>query len=407
MFSFLRKFDHRLWILAGGWVASSFGFSLALPFISLYFHSDLGLSLTAIGLYFGISALIRAVFQAYGGELADKLGRYSLMVASQLIRSVTFLFIAYAVAHHWGFYPVAGLLIFNSIFGALFQPAANATVADLVGREERTEAYAIVRVAGNLGWALGPAVGGFLAVNSYGVLFIFSSIMTFVSGLVVAFFLRGVGYMGTVQDKFRLRDILYLKGSELILKHAGLIFVLYLVVAQLIAPFSLYAVDLVGISKTQLGLLFSLNGMMVTFLQIPTTRILRKVKLTTQLSIGAAIYAVGYFSVGLVSTFAFFIVAFAVITMGENFISPPALSITANLAPQGRTGRYMGIYGFSVTAGWSLGPLLGGILLDWFKPHFVYSWGVIALIAVLSSIGFRMLTAKIPSQLNLSREFNK
>lgn len=407
MLNYFRKFDYRLWILAGGWVASAVGFSLAIPFVALYFHSELGLSLTNIGLFFGVAAIVRAIFQALGGELSDRLGRYHLMVFAQAIRSLIFCLIAYAIYSEWGFFRIGGLLIVNSIFGAMFQPAANATVADLVGVEKRTEGYSIVRVAGNLGWSIGPALGGFIAAKSYAILFIFSGMMTLLSSSIIAVFLRGIKNIKPREEKVRIREIFSLKGNELIFRHAALIFVLYLVVSQFMAPFSLYSVDFMGITKKQLGFLFTLNGLMVTFLQIPTTRVLKQIRLTIQLALGAAIYAIGYMLVGFTSTFAGFALAMVIITTGENFVSPPALAITANLAPRGRVGRYMGIYGFAVTAGWSLGPLMGGVLLDWVKPEFVYAWGVVAVLALVSSVGFGKMTGLMPPDLNLRKPLNK
>jgi MFS family permease len=74
------------------------------------------------------------------------------------------------------------------------------------------------------------------------------------------------------------------------------------------------------------------------------------------------------------------------------------------LAPPGRTGRYMGIYGFAVTIGWSFGPAVGGALLDIAKPHFVYTWSTISLFAVMAAIGFGWLTHQIPPELNRQKE---
>ncbi len=350
--AYITKFDRRLWILALGWVASAVGFSISIPFIALYFHSELGLSLIEIGLFFGVTAVIRASIQAIAGELSDRLGRYSLMVLAQLIRTVVFFATAIAIYYDSGFLTIGFLLIFNAIFGAMFQPAAQAAVADLVEFKDRTDAYAIVRVAGNFGWALGPGVGGFVAASSYSVLFIISGCMTLISSLIIARYLKGLKPRGNNAEPFKFKDMFTYKGNELILKFILFIFVIYLVFAQLIAPFSLYSVDLIGISKAQLGILFMLNGLMVAFFQLPTTNLLKKHRLTSQLTLGSLIFACGYLMVGLSATFVLFVIAMVLITTGENCISPPALALTANLAPEGKTGRYMGIYGFAVTFGW-------------------------------------------------------
>lgn len=397
---YIRKFDHRLWILSGGWIASAAGFSISIPFIAIYFHSELGMDLTTIGLFFGFTAIVRATTQAAAGELSDRMGRYPLMVVSQLIRSLVFFVTAVAVYLKLGFFPVGGLLILNSIFGAIFQPSAQAAVADLAKFNERSEAYAITRVAGNFGWAIGPAIGGFMAAKSYAILFIVSGFMTLISGLIIGIFLRGIKPKEHNNVPFRIKDILSYKGNELIIRHAAFVFILYLVFAQLIAPFSLYSVSLMGLPESRLGILFTLNGLLVTIFQLPTTRLMNRYRLTTQLFVGAIVYGAGYFLVGFAATFTFFIIAMVIITLGENCISPPALTLTANLAPEGRTGRYMGIYGFAVTFGWSMGPLIGTTLLDWTEPNYIYMWAIIALMAVISSLGFKTMSKRIPRELD-------
>jgi len=396
----LRRFDRRLWILGIGWIASATGFSISIPFIALYFHSELGMSLSEIGLFFGVSAIIRASSQAMAGELSDRLGRYPLMVFAQLVRSIIFLVMAYYVHKGHGFIVVGSLLILNTMFGALFQPAAQAMVADLVEAKDRTNGYAIVRVAGNFGWAIGPFIGGLVAAKSYSFLFIISGCMTFVSSMIIARFLKGVRQQERDVQPFSFRSLLNYRENRLIFQFAAYLLLLYIVIAQLIMPLSLYTVDIVGISKPQLGLLFAINGLMVTIFQLPTTHLMRKFKLTSQLILGAIVFGCGYFLVGVVATFVFFIGAMIIITIAENITSPPALALTANLAPAGKTGRYMGFYGFAVTFGWSLGPLVGSSLLEWVDPNYLYMWGIIAVLSFISAIGFRQLAHQLPDNMN-------
>jgi len=398
--AYVAKFDRRLWILALGWIASAFGFSISIPFIAIYFHSELGLSLVEIGLFFGATAVIRATTQALAGEISDRLGRYPLMVTAQLVRTIIFFITAYAIYNHAGFLIVGSLLMLNAIFGAIFQPAAQATVADLVAFQDRTDAYAVIRSAGNFGWALGPSIGGFVAASSYSILFIISGCMTLISSLIIAKYLKGIKTRGNNNGTLKLKDIFTYKGNEVILKFVFFVFLIYLVFAQLMAPFSLYTVDLIGISKAKLGLLFTLNGLIVAFFQLPITHLLKKHRLTSQLALGSIIFAGGYIVVGFSVTFALFIISIIIITLGENCVSPPALSLTANLAPEGRTGRYIGIYGFAVTIGWSLGPLIGLSLLDWFQPNYIFAWGIISLLALVSAVGFRLISKIIPVALN-------
>ncbi|UCE24890.1 MAG: MFS transporter, partial [Candidatus Zixiibacteriota bacterium] len=226
-----------------------------------------------------------------------------------------------------------------------------------------------------------------------------------VSGLVFLFFLKPPQAL-MAQDRFKLSDLIDIRKDPFLAGHSILIFALYLVVAQLIAPFSVYAVEMVRITEHQLGLLYALNGLMVVLLQIPVTRMLSKYRLTTQLALGAFVYAIGYGMVGTLVGFEYFVLAIFVVTVGEIFMSPPSLALTSRLAPDGRMGRYMGIFGFFVASGWSFGPLYGGVILDYFGTNAPLAWALISSLAIISGMGYLIFNKKLPARFNVGEESN-
>ncbi len=402
-FNFTKKFDKNLWVLSAGWFVSALGFALSIPFISIYFNARLGLSITEVGIFFGVMAIVRAIFQGIGGEISDRIDRRSILIFAQGARSVALLMIAISIGFDWGFWAVAGFLVVSSIFGAVFQPIANAMVSDILPEHLRLDGYAITRSALNLGWAVGPALGGLMAAKSYASLFIAASIVTLTASLLFLFFLKSVPYE-RASDKFKFKDIISIKDDPNFLMHSALTFILFLVVAQLIAPFSVYAVQIVGLSELQLGYLFAANGLLVGLCQLPVTRLLSGIRMTTQLFIGAILYAIGYTLVGAVHGFWFLMIALVVVTMGELAISPPSITLTSRLAPKGKTGRYMGIYGFMMASGWSFGPLYGGIILDnlaFNSP--LLAWAAISSMAVVAAVGYLMFQRKISDDINRPR----
>lgn len=397
--AYLRRFDRNLWALSFGWFVSAMGFSISVPFIAIYFHADLGLTAGQIGIFFGVLAVIRSGFQMAGGEMSDRIERRMLLVHSQWVRAASFLFLAVAIMVKQDFLTIATGLTVNFIFGAVFQPAANAMVSDILPREQRLDGYALTRTATNLGWAVGPALGGFLAGWSYGALFIISAVLTLCSGLVLAFFMTDPKRRKTT-DRFRLADIIAVKDDPFLARHVLWTFCLYLVVSQLIAPLSLYAVEMVGVSKARLGMIYTLNGLMVATLQVPVTRFFFRYRLTFQLALGAFLYAIGYTSFGLVTGFTGFIPAVVVITLGEMIMSPPSVTLTSRLAPEGRMGRYMGIYGFVVSAGWSFGPLYGGMILEHVAFSHLLAWVFIGSMALVAALGYRAFGNRLPENLD-------
>ena len=396
---FLSQFDTSLWVLISGWFVAAMGFAASIPFISIYFHSELGMSPSEIGLFFGAQAVVRALFQAVGGEMSDRLSRRWMLIHSQTIRAASFLLLGVAVQYGWGFWWVTVMFTFQSILGAILMPAVNALVADLLPPEKRLDGYAVARSATNLGWAVGPAFGGFMARTSYPMLFYFSAALTLGSALIFRYFLK-VPPVAAREDRFQLRDLLAVREDKNIAMHALLTLALYLVVAQLIAPFSVYAVEMVGISEGKLGLLFTLNGLLIALMQVPVTRLLARAKFTSQLAWGSILYFVGYGMLGFIHQFEYFIIAIFVVTLGEAVMSPPGMTLTSRLAPAGRMGRYMGIRGFAETAGWSLGPLYGGFILDNLAGQPQIAWIAISSLALVAAYGYFQFGKRLPNQYN-------
>lgn len=394
--AYVRQFDSRLWVLVFGWFVAAIGFSASMPFLSIYFRERLDLTTSEIGLFFAGIAVFRVVSQAIGGELSDRIGRHALIVQSQTFRAVTFVFIGVAIAYTWGFWATAILFAINSIFGSLYGPAINAMVADILPPEKRLDGYAVAHTASNLGWAAGPAIGGMIAHSSYSVLFYFSAAFAFVSAIIFQYGLK-VPAVTPTGERFKMSDLLAVKDDKYLAAQAGFTLLLYLVVAQLVVTLSLYTVTMIGISETDLGKLFSLNGILVVVLQIPITRILRRSRLTTQLACGSLLYFFGYSMFGYLIGFHNFMLAIMIVTMGEVMISPPGMTLTSRLAPPGRVGRYMGIRGFCETAGWSLGPVWGGFMLGHFGANPTLAWFVISSLALIAAAGFWLLGRRLPA----------
>jgi len=163
---------------------------------------------------------------------------------------------------------------------------------------------------------------------------------------------------------------------------------LFIVMGQMISTLSIFAVDMVGFSKAQFGLLLTLNGLIVIFFQYPMTLALKRIAKFRALILGSLLYAFGYLSLGWITQFGWALVAMAVITGGEIIHAPVSLSVIGELSPEDQRGRYMGLFGLSQTIGMAVGPLLGGILLDAFPSDLKLVWAPIASIALIAAIGY-------------------
>jgi len=416
--------DRRLLHLFIGRMLASTGFSIVIPFLSLYLHGERGVPMSLVGGLFFVAALTGAMGQIVGGELTDRLGRKVVLVGTQFTRAASFLGLGAAVLLHAPLYWFAIFTSVSAFAGRAFEPPSGAMVADIAEGGKRAEYYAVLRVGGNLGWALGPAIGGFLAALSYPSLFLISAGVLLLSGLFMAIMVqetsphrlaraaenRGAstilpsspGY--TPIPRFRLSDLGKTLRDESFLRYCWTSLLLFTVMAQLISTLSVYSVQWVGISKVQLGALYSLNGLMVVFLQFPVVRALARFRMTTALVAGSVLYAIGYATMGIGHGIQALTIAMFIVTLGEIVTTPASMNLVANFSGEGQRGRYMGVYGLFNSFGWSIGPLVGGLLLDFAAGRPMVLWAPIAFLTLIAAWAYWDLRRRIDRNMDLNYE---
>jgi MFS family permease len=394
--SFIKSYDFRLWVLFSGWLVSAMGFAMVIPYLSIYFHNQMKIPMSLVGILFGVAAISRALLGLIGGDLSDRLGRVKIMGLAQLFRGFIFLFMG-ALAYKGGsFYLWSLMVILNWMLGGFYQPVANAMAADIVPKEKRVEAYSILRIGGNTGWAIGPMIGGFLASASYPLLFVIGGILTFLSSALIFIFLTESVKPDPTKEKFTLKDLGKLKADHLFLLFCTISLLLFVVIGQLVSTISVYSVDYVGISEAQLGFLYALNGAIVIFFQLPASKFTQSKILTRVLLWGSIGYSTGYFLFGFSNSFVWLFFCMLIISFAEISVLPASMAIAANLSKEKHHGLYMGGYGLSYALGWSFGPLIGGVLIDLFSSTPILLWGIIALLGLGAAFGFSWLEKKLP-----------
>ena len=143
-----------------------------------------------------------------------------------------------------------------------------------------------------------------------------------------------------------------------------------------------YLRDTHGVPEQGFGYILSINAAMVVPFQFAITRRIAKYKPLTIMAVGTLLYAVGFGMYGFVSTYALFIVAMIVITMGEMLVAPNSQAMVAKFSPDDMRGRYMAVFGISGAIPWGVGPLLAGLILDNADPRWLwYAAGVLGLVA--------------------------
>jgi MFS family permease len=378
----ISDFPPQFWILFGGMLVNAAGSSLIFPFFTLYVRQRFGIPMATIGVAIGAMAGVGLISGAMGGALADRFGRKTLMVGGLMLAGAAS-FTMGVVDSLAAFVAVA---VFINLILPLSRPASEAMVADLVEPEKRARAYGLMRVAFNLGVVIGPAVGGFLAESSYFALFVGDAITSLFFAFIILFFIaetrpevgeeeravHGAGYGSLLRDTPFLMFCL-------------ISVTVVLVYAQMNSTWPVFMKENYGITERQYGLMMSLSASMVVLLQFPITSLTERYGRTTMLALAAVLYGIGFGLVGFVSTASLFALAIAIWTVGEMVHVPVAQAYVADVAPEDMRGRYMGAAGLTWGMGWSLGPLLAGLMMDLGDAHYVwYGCLVIGLLAALA-----------------------
>lgn len=362
----------------------SLGFSLTIPFLTIYLRQELGISMSLIGVMMTVGGVVGSLGASIGGAWSDRLGRRRLMIALLSLRGLSFLLMAYLVWTKGHFWLFSLVYVAASVFGTSIFPLVEAIISDVTRSERRAEAFGVMRVAANLGWALGPAIGGGLVGLGYHWLFVATAVSLFVSAWITRRKIRETLEKPAEHHQSLFGPVL---ADRKLLVFLFVCLAMFLARGQLVSTLSLHAAENVGLTKSQIGLLFGLNGGMVALLQVLVTKWTLPFRSLRALALASLLYGIGYFGVGLGHSMAAMVAAMVVITTAEMIETPTAAAYVSALAPEGSAGAYMGAFNLFLHLGWTVGPTVGGVLLDT-MPKPIYAWGLVAIMATVGAAGF-------------------
>jgi MFS family permease len=403
------EYPTQFWLLFWGLMISTIGASMIWPFLMIYVSKKLSLPVTAAASLMTINATFGLIFAFVAGPLTDRLGRKWVMVVSLAMNGVIYLLMSQAsTLLHFQL-----LMALTGVFNPLYRIGADAMMADLIPPDRRADAYSLLRTSNNVGVALGPAVGGFIASASYTIAFIIAASGMIFYSLLVSFRARETlpqhshaasagslellrGYKTIGRDR---RFVAFVFAYTLNQVCAALIWILL----------GMYANKNYQIQESQYGFIPMTNALMVVFFQVFVTRWTKRYPALWMLALGTFFYAIGTGSVAWGHSFWAFWLSMVILTIGELISTPTATTLVANLAPADMRGRYMSIYGLTWNVAAGIGPLYGGILSDNFGPVYAWYGGLgVGLVSVAAFITMAQRLGTIrpaeASVLNLSKK---
>jgi MFS family permease len=400
-----NEYPSQYWLMITGVVISTAGGSLIWPFLLIYASAKLGLPLSTVAALISVNAGTSLLSSFLAGTLADKIGRKVVMNFSLTLNGIAYFFLMRAET-----YPqFVILMILVGLSNPLYQVGADAMLADMIPSEKRTDAYAISRIANNAAFALGPAIGGFLAATSYDLAF-YGAATGYIVYSLLLFFLghETLEKLKAPNSPMESKQVEGQEGYARVFRDKGYMLFVSLMSIGLIAPTMLwilmpvYAKTNFGMPENLYGWIPTTNALMCVFIQYPVTQVSRRYKALPVAAIGMLIYAIGAGSVALMSGFGGFWLSMVILTFGELILVPTASKYVADLAPANLRGRYMGVYWLGWGLARTLAPLIGGFLNDAIAPRAIWIGGLI--IGLTSVTGLTLLSRFSRSQATIQAD---
>ncbi|MEP7320256.1 MAG: MFS transporter [Panacibacter sp.] len=365
--------------------------TMVIPFMTIYCTQSLGFSITQAGMIMGLFGFGAIVGAYMGGRITDKLGFYPMQVASLLTGGIMFISVGYLTS----FVSLAIGAFVLSACNESFRPANATAIAFYSKPENRTRSYSLNRLAINLGWAVGGALGGFLASVNYHLLFWVDGCTNIVAALLLLKLLpyvksgsKHAKEKHTVVRQSAYRDKVYVTFIVLTILYATCFF-------QLFTILPVFYKTQWHLNEQYIGMLMALNGIIIVFIEMVLVFSLEgKRPLTSFIRVGIFLVGAGYALHNIFPSSGWAaMVCITIMTFGEILSMPFMNSFWIKRTTENNRGQYAGMY----TIAWSIAQIAAPTLGSQVAAHSGYNtlcW-LLAGICIVASIGFSLLGSRI------------
>ncbi|NXY94061.1 MFS transporter [Streptomyces sp. BR123] len=397
-------------------VVDALGTGLFLPFAVVYFHAAKGIPLTTVGLMLSAGALLSLPAGPLGGRLIDRIGPRGVLVASNLIRVLTFT--AYVFTDTpWQLV----LLVTATLWGdSLFRPAVFALVAQVADDGHRARWYAMDRSLRNAGIGAGGLVGstlvGWGGTSGYTAVVALNAVSFLVAAGLVATWRRtaaprpagaagpdvpaGDGVPAGEAPEQRRGGYREVLADRAFLGVLATVWVFALCDLALTVLLSAYVIEARGLPAWQPGMLFAINTVMVVLAQTALARAVERYRRPGVLQVAAVLWMVSFVLFAAVPgehaglAFGGLVLGMVVFTVAELLQAPTSSALIVGMAAGHLRGRYLGLEELM----WSLAKVLAPTVFTWLLARGAgLPWLALGLCCLAAVVLLRRLHRVLPA----------
>ncbi|MBC8054085.1 MAG: MFS transporter [Sphingobacteriaceae bacterium] len=373
------------WILALIMLINRSG-AMVIPFLGVYLTQALHFTLKDTGIILGCFGIGSVCGSWLGGWLTDKAGHFKVQLFC-LMLCVPVLCILPELRTA---YELSVGVFFLGLITETFRPANSVSMASYTNPENLTKAFSLNRMAINLGFSIGPALGGFLAGFSYQSLFYCNALSSAVAALVFFFYFRKresvtqdikpVAAASVIEDKSPMKDRHFIYFTFF----CGLYGICFF---QLLNTIPLFYRSVHQLSEWNIGLIISYSGFIVFSLEMLLVHFAeRRFRASTVIIAGTILCAASFFMLLLPGKYLVLYASMFILCISEILAMPFMATVTMQRASTTKQGAYMGMNAIAFSAAHILSPVLGTHIAEYYG--FGVLWISTGILCSLTAMGF-------------------
>lgn len=376
--------------------------TMVIAFLSLYLTDELGLSVKRAGIIMGAYGAGSLVGNIVGGYLTDRVGYYKTQFWSMLISGFCFMML-YHIHSYYGL--IAAIFLSNAIAES-FRPANMASFTIYSKPENLSRSISLYRLAVNLGYAIGPAVGGFaIAYLNYQWVF-------YMDGLT--YILAAILFINLLKEKKTnpAKAVVSKKRFGVLSDGYFLFFMLLTLVLamsfmQLIYTLPLYFKDVLHLNAFEIGLLMTFNGLLIVFVEMPAIFEIERRKISgfQMMALGAVFISVGFWVYLSVAWWPIAVCSIFFLSIGEVLNFPLAGTFTLQRSEEHNRGAYSGAFGVAFSIGFMFAPIFGTQIIASYGFSMLFM--TVGLLTLAVAVGNILLRQAIENEHKVDRAIPK
>ena len=363
--------------------------TMVVPFMTLYLTETKHYTIGKAGMVMSVFGLGAVCGGFLGGKLTDKLGFYNIQLSALLCGGILFILLGQMQS----FGAICACTFLLALLNDSFRPANATAIAEYSSEENRTRSYSLNRLSINLGWAVGGAMGGFIASRNYQLLFWIDGLTNIGAALLLVIVLSPSRNKQTPSIKDRTpatekrsvyKDKIYLIFILLTILFGSCFY-------QLFSTMPVYFKQRLHLTPNFIGMVMAFNGLLIAMFEMALVfKLEQKNKHIHFITIGVLLMGLSFVIFNILPGEGWLaLLSTIIVTAGEMLSMPFMNSFWISRTDYNNRGQYAGLY----TAAWSIAQVLGpyaGSQTAQYLDYYTLWWGV-GGVSIIAALGFKWL----------------